>query len=129
MRPHESLDRPQVHANVALAVGRTASQHLPVLDHRYERRRLPQVERVHGLDVVVAVDEDRGRPSRMKPIGVDNGMTAGFGYLDVLHTDAPQVGGHELRGNLSRAESGPALAVASDIAISILGCSVPIVSS
>ena len=38
-----------------------AAEHRPVADDRLERRRLPQLERVDGLDVVVAVDEGRRR--------------------------------------------------------------------
>ncbi len=41
-----------------------------------EGRRLPRIERVDGLHVVMAVDEERGFAGRVEPFGVDGGVAA-----------------------------------------------------
>ena len=64
---------------VALVVGRATAVDAAVLDGRLERRRVPQVERIDRLDVVVGVDEDRRRAFGMQPVGVDDRMAAGVG--------------------------------------------------
>ncbi len=46
---------------VALVVGGAAREDAAVADLRRKRRAGPQVERLGALDVVVAVDQDRGR--------------------------------------------------------------------
>ena len=55
------FDRLEVHEDLALVVGRPARVDLAVADRGLERRRLPQVERIDRLHVVVAVEEDRRR--------------------------------------------------------------------
>ena len=66
-----------VEMDLALVVGRAASEHPVPDDDGLERRRGPQVERVDRLHVVVAVDEDRGRVGAgMEPVRVD-GRVAG----------------------------------------------------
>ena len=63
--------------DLALVVGRAASEHPVANDDGLERRRGPQVERVDRLDVVMAVDEDGGRVGAgMEPVRVD-GRIAG----------------------------------------------------
>ena len=64
--------------HVALAVRGAAGQHPAVLDDGHEGRRLPQVDRVHRLDVVVAVDEHGGLAGGVQPVGVDDGVAAGL---------------------------------------------------
>ena len=75
----------QVH--LALVVGGAASVDPSVLDARLERWSHPQIEGIDRLDVVVAVDDDRGRALRMQPIGVDHRVAAGGGDVDVLEAD------------------------------------------
>ena len=83
--------------HVGLVVRRAPGEDPPVADDRLEGRRLPLVERVDRLDVVVAVDEDRGRPLRVEPVGVDDGVPAGLRDLHVLEAG---------RGQLSREPLG-----------------------
>ena len=85
-----------MHREVALAVGRTASQHAAFLHDRLERRRLPEIQRIHRLDVVVAVDEHCRLPGGVQPIGVDDRVPARLGDFDMLHADAAKVGGEVL---------------------------------
>ena len=59
--------------DVALVVRRAAGVDAAVLDHRLERRPLPQVERVDRLDVVVGIDDDRRRALGVQPVRVDDG--------------------------------------------------------
>ena len=72
---------------LALVVGRAAREDPVADDDRLERRRRPQLERIDGLDVVVAVDEHRRSARRVQPVGVDDRVTAGLGRLDVLEPD------------------------------------------
>ena len=55
------FDGLEVHEHLALVVGRAARVDLAVADRRLERRRLPQVERIDRLHVVVAVEENGRR--------------------------------------------------------------------
>ena len=88
-----------MHADVAFIVRGAAGEHPTFLDDRMKRRRLPQLDRVHGLNVVVGIHQDRGLAGRMQPIGVDHRVAARLADLDVLHAGRPQVGGHELGGS------------------------------
>ena len=83
----ERLDGLQEDRDVALVVARPAGEHPAVDDDRIERRRRPLVDRIGRLDVVVAVDDDRRRPGRMEPVGVDDGVAAGRRGLGVVHSD------------------------------------------
>jgi hypothetical protein len=68
------LDRLEVHEHLPLVVGRPARVDLAVADGRLEGRRLPQLERIDRLHVVVAVEEDGRRTLGAEPLGVDDGM-------------------------------------------------------
>ena len=72
-RRQEAGEGHDVEVDLALVVGRAASEHPVADDDGLERRRGPQVERVDRLHVVVAVDEDRGRVGAgMEPVRVDD---------------------------------------------------------
>jgi hypothetical protein len=74
-----------VHVDLALVVRRPTGEHAAPLDHRLERRRVPEIERIDGLDVVMAVDEDRRRVrTGMEPVGIDRRVARGFVEGDVL---------------------------------------------
>ena len=66
MHLHVRLDRLEVHVDLALVVHRAARVELAVAQHRLERRRGPQLERLGRLHVVVAV-EQRGGLCRARP--------------------------------------------------------------
>ena len=73
---------------VALVVGRASGVDAAVLDDRIERRPMPQVERINRLDVVVRVDEHRRRALGVEPVGINDGVPAGWRRLHVLEADA-----------------------------------------
>ena len=58
VRRQRGLETEQVEQHLALVVDRAAGEELVAADRRLERRRLPQLERVDRLYVVVAVDHD-----------------------------------------------------------------------
>ena len=84
------LDGLEVHEDLALVVGGAARVDLAVADRRLEGRRLPQLDRIDGLDVVVAVEEDRRRPLRCQPVAVHDRVARRLDQPDVLHADAAQ---------------------------------------
>ena len=87
------LDRLEVHEHLALVVGRAARVDLAVADRRLERRRLPQLERIDRLHVVVAVEEDRRRAWRAQPVAVDDRIARRVDQADVLQSDPPHLVG------------------------------------
>ena len=88
----------EVDVDLALVIGGTAPVDASVLDDRFERWLLPEVERVHRLDVVVAVDDDGGRPLGVEPVAIDDGVAAGLADLDMLDAHPAQPVGDERRG-------------------------------
>ena len=84
------LDGLEVHEDLALVVGGAARVDLAVADRGLERRRLPQVERIDRLDVVVAVEQDRRRALRRQPVAVDDRVARRLDQPDVLHADPAQ---------------------------------------
>ena len=82
------LDRLEVHEHLALVVGGAARVDLAVADGRLERRRLPQVQGIDRLHVVVAVEQDGRRPGRPQPVAVDDRIAGRLEQPDVLQPDA-----------------------------------------
>src|SRR5215207_10410898 len=70
---------------VRLHVGRAAGVDQAVTERRLEWRRLPQLERVGRLDVIVTVDEDRGLAGSGVPGAVYNRVAWCFDQADVGH--------------------------------------------
>jgi hypothetical protein len=63
-----------------------------------ERGGIPGLERLGGLDVVVAIDED-GRPARgLERLGVDERVPSGLDQLDDREAHRPEILDEELRG-------------------------------
>ena len=87
------LDRLEVHEDLALVVGRSAGVDLAVADRRLEGRRLPQVERIDRLHVVVAVEQNRRRALGAEPVAVDDRVARRVDEPDVLHADAAHLVG------------------------------------
>ena len=94
----ERLRGAEVHVDLTLVIRRAAGEH-PAVDHgRLEGRRLPQIERIDRLDVVVAVDQGGRRVGRAQPVAVHDGMTRRVRHLDVVDADPAQVVRDPLRG-------------------------------
>ena len=66
------LERFHVQEELAFVVHRSAREDVSVAHRRLERRRRPQLERLGGLNVVVAVDENRRRSRRISPLADDD---------------------------------------------------------
>ncbi len=97
-RREQATGRHQVGVDLALVVGCAAGQHPVTHDDRLERRRGPQLERIHRLDVVVPVDDDGRCVRGVEPVGVDDGVTAGLGHLGMLEAGLGQRIGEPLGG-------------------------------
>ena len=66
-----------VEQHLALVVGGPAPQQLPVALHRHERRRIPFLQRLDRLHVVMAVHQHhRGRRVRRRPVREHRGQPA-----------------------------------------------------
>ena len=78
------LDRSEVHQHLAFVVDRAATENLAVAHFSLEGRRVPELERVGRLHVVVAVDQ-HGRLSRSaEPLGVRDRIAVRFQDLCML---------------------------------------------
>ena len=77
------LDGLEVHEHLALVVGRSARVDLAVADGRLKGRRLPQLDRIDRLHVVVAVEKDRRRAFGAKPVAIDDGIARRLDQADV----------------------------------------------
>ena len=93
---HVRFDRLEVHEHLALVVGRAARVDLAVADRRLEGRRLPQVERIDRLHVVVPVKQNRRRLRRAEPVAVDDRIARRLDEADVLQADAAHLVGAPL---------------------------------
>ena len=65
-----------------------------------EGRRGPQIERLDGLDVVMAVEKDGGLAGRVQRFRVDQWMQLGRNDFDVGESGAAQAVGNPLGGAL-----------------------------
>ncbi len=77
-RVHVCVDGGQMHHDLSLVVDGAASEDLAVAHVAFERRRLPQIERVDRLHVVVAVNEHGRLPGRAEPLAVCQRIAAGL---------------------------------------------------
>ena len=64
---------------------------LAVAHRRLERRRLPEIERIDRLHVVVPVEEDGRRARRAEPVAVDDRVARRVDQPHVLQADAPHL--------------------------------------
>jgi hypothetical protein len=93
-----ALRRQQERERRPLVVGAAAGAHLAVDDRRLERRRLPQLQRLGRLHVVVAVDQQRGPVvAGGRGVAVDRGQPAALEQAG-LEPGVLQAGAKERRG-------------------------------
>ena len=90
------LDGLEVHEDLALVVGRAARVDLAVANGGFKRRRLPQLERVDRLHVVVAVEEDGRRALGAQPVAIDDRVAWCLDEADVVEADASHLLGGPL---------------------------------
>jgi hypothetical protein len=91
----------QVEGHLSLVVGAAAAHQLLATQLRVERRRVPQLLGVDGLDVVVTVDDD-GRSVRLlgRPLGEHRGSPGRRPDLDGGKTRPPEGVGQPVGGPL-----------------------------
>ena len=95
MRLHQRFERLHFHPKLALVVDRAARVNVVVALRRFKRRRVPFVDRIGRLNVVMGIHQDGGLARRMQPVGIKQRMTLGGYDLDVFHSDAAQLVGHK----------------------------------
>ena len=103
--PHRELaarlahrsNRCEPNRKLGLVVGRAAREQLPVAHRRLERRRLPEVERIDRLHVVVVVQEER-EVAGARELAVDRRRGAVDRQLPCLEAGAGEQLLDELRG-------------------------------
>jgi hypothetical protein len=101
----QRADHRQPDRELAFVVGRATRKHLAVAQRRLERGRVPQLERVDRLDVVVVVEEDReAGPAGL--VAVDGRSAPVAAKLPRLETPARQQLLDELRGLVERTPLG-----------------------
>ena len=83
----------QMHEDLAFVVGRAASVDFAVAHGPLKRRRLPKVERIHRLHIVMAVEEN-GRCARCaEPVAVHNRIAWRIDQPDILKAHPPHLVG------------------------------------
>ncbi len=93
---HVGLDRLHVEVELALVVHRAPGEELAVTHLRLEGRRRPLVQRLRGLDIVVAVDQHRGRIRPRPSILTQHDGEAVRGLQRHLEARAPHLVGQPL---------------------------------
>ena len=97
---HERFQRLDEREHLPLVVHRAARIEVAVAHLRLEGWTLPQLDGVHRLHVVVAVEENGRLVFRFEPLAVDERMPV-FQWLDepdLLDADGAELVGDELRG-------------------------------
>ena len=87
-----------VHVHLPFVVGRAAGVDVAVVNGGLEGRRMPKLQRIGRLDVVVAVAKHGGLAGGVQPIAIDERIARGGNDLDVFQARAAQAFGHKLRG-------------------------------
>ena len=95
----QALHRLDLDVDLAFVVTGAARENVVAADLRLEGRRLPLVERVGRLHVVVAVEKDGGLARRIQPFRIDQRIAFAFDQLG---------GGHPRRAQLVQSEFGGA---------------------
>ena len=83
------LNAENVRKNLPFVVGRAARKNVAVLQHRIERRRIPQLERIGRLHVVMPVNQNRAATFSMLIARPNDRMTRSRNQFR-LQSDAAQ---------------------------------------
>jgi hypothetical protein len=81
------LDGLEVHEHLAFVVSGAARVDFAVTDRGLERRRLPELDGVHRLHVVMAVEQDGGSIRSAQPVAIDDREAWRVDEPDVLQAD------------------------------------------
>ena len=91
----QGFDGLDVHVHLTLVIAGATGIDVAVADGWLKGRRVPKLQRVRRLNVVVPVAENSRFPGRMEPIGVDQRVTLGRNHLDVFQASGAQTAGDE----------------------------------
>ena len=69
------LDAENVRKNLSFIIGRTAGKNITVLQNRFEGRRIPKLQRIGWLHIVVPVNQNGPTLRLMLIARPDDGMT------------------------------------------------------
>ena len=94
----ERLECAEVDHDLALVVGRAATEHPPVANDRFEWAGFPEVDGIARLHVVVAVDHHGRKRAIDDLLGNHNWMTARLAHLNAVGANATELGGEPLCG-------------------------------
>ena len=84
--------------NLPLVIGGAASINVVSADLGLERRRLPFVDRIGRLDIVMPVQKERGLAGRAQPFGVDQRVALPLNQFGAGNPGIPKTVAHELGG-------------------------------
>ena len=94
---HMRFDRLEVHEHLPLVVCRAPGINLVLANRRLEWRRVPQIDWIDGLNVVMAVKQNRRSAGRVQPVSVDDWIARSLLETDVFEADTFHVLGAPLR--------------------------------
>src|SRR5580704_1894155 len=94
----DGFERLQMDVNLALVVGGAAAEEISIAHGRFERGRSPKIERLGGLDVVVAVKKDGGFAGSFEGFGIDERMKICRNDFDFLEAATAKIISHPAGG-------------------------------
>ncbi len=94
----QGLDSFDVHVHLPFVVGRTAGVNISIAQNGLKRRRLPQLQRIGRLHIVMPITQHRRLSWSVQPIGVNQRMLGRGNDRDVLKPRARQAIGDKFRG-------------------------------
>ena len=96
----QGVEGADVDMDLAFVVGGAAAEEIAAANGGLEGRRGPQIERLGGLNVVMAVEKDGGLAGRVQRFRVDQRMQLGRNDFDVGESGAAEPFGNPLGGAL-----------------------------
>ena len=94
----QRLERLNLRPDLAFVIDRAAGVEIAVALGWLKGRRVPLVQRLGRLHIVVAVNEHRRLARRIEPVGIDERVAGGFLQGHVLHADALELRGDKVGG-------------------------------
>ena len=85
--------------NLALIVGSTAAEEIAVANSGLEGRRSPEIERLGGLHVIMAVEENGGLAGGFQRFRVDEWVQGGGDDFNVFETGGTEIAGDPVRAS------------------------------
>ena len=100
-KPAGGLQQPlhgfDLNVNLPLVVARAAREDVVAAHLRFKRRRLPLVQRVRRLHIVMPIKQDRGLTRGAKPLRIDQRIAGSFDQAGGVHPRTAQFLNSEFR--------------------------------